>query len=856
MELLINSTEQMQPQERNDTVIVLYGRRPEDPEVRYRVNVFGFRPYFYVREDEARADETYLLSQECIEEIDYIGYDAFLEDEDLAKVYTPYPQHVGEAKDFFDDHWNADIPFTDRFRIDTGVKDVVEVPEPDGESAEIDCHWREIRPVEGGPRDATPTPQGGKDRFQNVDPRITTLDIEVDDRGDGFPAHGDERILSIVAHDSLTDETVGFLDLNGRAIEDALPNGAPENIDEVHVQDSERKMLIDFRTWFQQADPDIVTGWNSDDFDIPFIIERMNRIEGLNPNVLSPLGWAGVTRRGDPRIKGRVCYDLLEVYKANSFTELRSYKLDDVAEEELDEAKVEFTGSYYDLYQNDTEKFLKYNAHDVNLTAGINREAGVIDFRDALRREVGVDFEDSYNANDFIEMLCRRALKEREMAGPTASYDGDDDYEGAHVLDAHTGVEENVVGIDLSSLYPYTMAMLNASPETKCDPDDEGAALAANEVAFCLDEDGLFKELVDDALSLKSEYKERRNEAETDEEYERWSKKYLTAKTITNSIYGVTGWERFFLYDEDVAAAVTLTGQKVIKRTAEFVDNAGHNVIYGDTDSTYVSMPDELSMEECLDTARELCDELNEEIYPTLAASMGIPPEDNLWDIEVEAYMARFFQAGKKKRYAYLALWKDGREVDDPKPTIKGFASRRSDTAELTVETEKSIFEEILHGDPENAAQYVFEAAKEITDEAPDWDRIGIPGGMNNKIDPAHAGEDGYYAFHDDGYPQGAHPRAVWNANKILNLDLGSGDKPKRVYLEPKVFDDVARQINVIAFESGADMEPIEGSARVDVSRMIDTLLISPLGNILEAIDIDPRAAVRGQQQTGLGAFS
>jgi DNA polymerase I len=700
--------------------------------------------------------------------------------------------------------------------------------------------------------------------LQDLEPRVVTLDIEVDDRGDEFPELGEERILSIVAHDNYTDETRAFLDLDGKAIEDVLPEGEiPEAIDALDYRTDERQMLIAFRSWFEEMDPDLITGWNADDFDIPFIIKRMENIDGLNPNVLSPEGWSGISRGGEPRIKGRTVYDLLTVYKKNSFTNLRSYRLDDVAKEELDAEKIEFDGSYFDLYENNLYKFLDYNAHDVTLTVGINEEAGVIKFRDVLRREVGVDFEDSYDNKDFVDMMCRRKLRERQLAGPTRPPYGqepDSDLEGAYVFDAYTGVAKNVVGIDLASLYPYTMAMLNASPETKVDPDefDGPTAEASNGQHFRLDEDGLFKELVDDAISLKSDYKEKLLNAETPEERARWEEKYSSAKTITNSIYGVTGWVRFFLYDEAVAEAVTLTGQMVIKRTAEFVesDEVGLDVIYGDTDSTYIKYPDDKDREYCLEGAQNLCDTLNETIYPDLAESIGIPPEDNLWEIEVEAYMERFFQAGRKKRYAYLATWKDGQVIDDPKISVSGFSSKRSDSAQLTVETEEQVFDAILHGREGEVDDIIFDAAQEIQDDDPQWERIGIPGGMNNKIDPEHAGEDGYYAFSSEGYPQDAHPRAVWNSNKMLDVNITVSDKPMRVYIEQRAFEEVGRSIDVIAFLDGNDLQPIEDEISIDKPRMLETVIKRPLREVADAVGVDIDAAVKGQTQTGLGAFA
>lgn len=871
--LLINNTESRQPKERNDTLIELFGRDSEGEL--YPVTVVGFDPHFYAPADEVEEKEQYLLGNESIRRIEYGDFEA-LDGTKLSKVYTPYPQDVRDAREHFDDHYSADVPFTRRFRIDSGVRAVVEVPDPEGDDNHIECHWKEVRAVEGGSGDARGRGNTSETPLQNVDPRVMTLDIEVDDRGDAFPEIGEERILSIVAHDSYEDETRAFFDTDDRPAEECFPDGAPDGVDAIDARPNEYQMLMGFRDWLTERDPDIITGWNSDDFDIPFIIKRMNNV-GLNEDSLSRLGWAGMSNRGEPRIKGRTMYDLLTVYRKNQFTNLRSYSLDDVAEEELGAKKIEFEGSYFDLYQNDPEKFLRYNAHDVNLTVGIDKEAGVIEFRDILRREVGVDFEDSFDNKDFVDMMCRRKLKERGLVGPSRPAYGeepDSDYEGAFVFDAHNGLAKNVVGIDLASLYPYTMAMFNASPDTKVDgvTDDftveyvheSGvdaeipACIASNDQAFHLAEDGLFKALVDEAISLKADYKELRNNADTEEEYEQWDNKYGVAKTLTNSLYGVTGWERFFLYDEDVAEAVTLTGQTVLKRTAEYVEETGYEVIYGDTDSTYIKFPGDWSRQECLDTARELCQDLNDTIYPELAESMGIPAEDNLWEIEVEAYMESFFQAGRKKRYAYLATWKDGRDIEDPKPSISGFSSRRSDTAQLTVETEKEIFDAILHGEEDRVGTIVYEAAKEITDDDPDLDKIGIPGGMNKKItdDEQKGKRDEYYAVTaGGGYPQAAHPRAVYNANQILQSGITQNDKPKRVYLLDNYFEEVGRKIDVIAFNESAEIDQSEYTFHVDVPRMTDVLLVNPFGEVLSAIDVDVTAAVKGQEQAGLGAF-
>lgn len=145
-QLLINNIEQQQPQHRNDTVIKLFGRSPENPEDVVPVTVRGFGPYFYGRESEVRRKEDFLLEQEAIREIEYdIEIDG-LKDESLARVRTRKPQHVSEMKQLLDDTWAADVPFTNRFRIDTGLRAYAQVPDPD-ENGEVECTWDEVEPV-------------------------------------------------------------------------------------------------------------------------------------------------------------------------------------------------------------------------------------------------------------------------------------------------------------------------------------------------------------------------------------------------------------------------------------------------------------------------------------------------------------------------------------------------------------------------------------------------------------------------------------------------------------------------------------------------------------------------------------
>lgn len=154
VKLLVNNIEQNQPDHRNDTVIKLYGRSPQNPSERVPVKAFGFDPYFYVREAEAEPQEDFLLEQDCIREIECGDHES-LSGDSLAKIYPPYPQDTRNARELFDDTWEADVPFTRRFLIDTGIRAYIEVPdsceEPDG----YECHCSEITALQP-PGRATP----------------------------------------------------------------------------------------------------------------------------------------------------------------------------------------------------------------------------------------------------------------------------------------------------------------------------------------------------------------------------------------------------------------------------------------------------------------------------------------------------------------------------------------------------------------------------------------------------------------------------------------------------------------------------------------------------------------------------
>jgi DNA polymerase I len=897
------TTETLYP---NDTdfesvVVRLYGRIPtddpdEDPES-VTVTVKGFEPFFYTRESDS--DKVGVADYEDLVRYEKAPTTPLSErfshsPTQLTKVVTKYPHSVSVLRSEFEKTWEADCIFTERFRINQNIRTGVTVPSESRHGDHFVVDKEEIEPVE----------------IKDVEPRVLTLDIETDDRGSGFPDPGEARILSIAIHDSYTDEYEVFLDLHDTQFEDffsltseqTAKMGTNElSISELGMNEpdvltprpTEKAMLNAFALKLKDLDPDIIAGWNSGDssndgFDMPHIIKRM-KVVGATASRLSREREVEVQERGDdfiPKVKGRALYDLMDGWGDTKFTEPSSFKLDNVAQDVLDDAKIEHEEQgYYEMYAEDPVKFVNYNVKDTRLTVRINEEEGVLSFKKRLKDIIGVDWRRTHQNNEYVEMAVRRACVKHDLAMITA-YDnphvanstGDGvNYEGAHVEDAFTGLKYNVCGVDLASLYPMTQWMLNASPDTRIEAEgtewyelkdelDGQYVVAANGQKFRTDHDGIIRELVDEYHELKAEFKEQRNNAEYGtEEWETYAEIYNVLKTIYNSFYGYSGWDRSPLYNPDDAAAITLTGQKVIKGTAEYISqNAaeGAKVVYGDTDSNYVEFPKRWSQEYTLAYAEKLCHELETIVYPKLCDEFNIPRSDNRWEIEVEMRAKRFFMSGAKKNYSYLKMWDEGDDLDEKvndgkgKFDVTGYPCVKSNFSVMTKDVQEEVLEQIVRGgDKGSVVETVYEAASSIDAQDPDWDRLGIPQGLGQKIDPDRPGEDDTYSWSSTGdHPRGEAPRAAWFGNHLLDVNFSKGDKPKRAKVMPGETVN-GEAVDVIAYESRRDLEDID--LRMDVGEMQRKCLKDPMEDILKAFEIEPKAALKGktQSQSGLGAF-
>ncbi|ESS07510.1 MAG: DNA polymerase elongation subunit, family B [uncultured archaeon A07HB70] len=510
-------------------VVHVFGRTPDG--TREHVRVLEFEPYFYtptadLDEDPTEAYDAVLAARDA--DPDGEPFES-IRGERLTKVVTRTPRDVGSIRDDFETTYEADILFPNRFLIDKDVGGGIEAPARRLDDGRFQVHHEEVTAA-----------------AVDADLRVNTFDIEVDDRR-GFPEDGEEPIVCLTSHDSYRDEYVLWL-------YDAPDGTAPapddlsgyEQIDggaDVTVRSfaTESAMLDDFLSYVESTDPDILTGWNFEDFDAPYLLDRL---EVLDPDAEESLAAERLSRVdevwrggwGGPNVKGRVVFDLLYAYKRTQFTELESYRLDAVAELELDVGKERYSGDIGDLWEQEPTRLLEYNLRDVELCVEIDRKQSVIAFWDEVRRFVGCLLEDAPTPGDAVDVYVLHNAHGR-FALPTKGQQASEEFEGGAVFEPVTGVRENVTVLDLKSLYPMCMVTINASPETKVDPEtyDGETYRAPNGTHFRAEPDGMMREMVDELLTEREEKKSQRDEFDPGtDEYVQFDRQQAATKVIMN----------------------------------------------------------------------------------------------------------------------------------------------------------------------------------------------------------------------------------------------------------------------------------------------------------------------------------
>ena len=610
---------------------------------------------------------------------------------------------------------------------------------------------------------------------------ILTYDIECEmTSGLPNPEEATNELTSIALHDSATDQYwVLVMDKDGLMVEKTTDKAI------VIPFTDERDMLMKYLELYEMINPSIVTGWNIDYFDTPMLYNRIKRLLGeQQANRLSPIGqcfWSPYRKRFF--MAGVSYLDYISLYKIYNYGELPNYRLDTIAQIELGRGKIEYQGNLDQLFRDDIEKFIEYNLVDVELVVEFDRKLQFIDLCRGICHAGHVPYEDFVYSSKYLEGAMLTYLRRKGLVAPNKPADRqermqalrDNDQEkfiGAYVKAPIVGKYEWIYDLDLTSLYPSIIMTINISPETKIGKvkdwdvqkylkgevdtyyigDDAISkenlkeylekskfSIASNGVLYRTDTVGCIPGVLDLWFKQRVEFRklEKKYGQEGDKEkYAFYGKRQLVQKILLNSLYGVLGLPAFRFYDIDNAEAVTLTGQTVIKSTADMANikynkelntpNADSN-IYIDTDSVFFSAVPLMDKrtpnwrEESQDTiagyvdviAGEVQDYLNE-FYDVLSEKIfNVDKDKHRLEIKKE-YVAKAGLWIAKKRYAQWIIMNNGIPTD--KLDVKGLDVKRSSFPKAFQECMGTVLIDILRGKTEEElTAFVLDFKKNMT---------------------------------------------------------------------------------------------------------------------------------------------
>ncbi len=485
---------------------------------------------------------------------------------------------------------------------------------------------------------------------------IVSLDIETECEN-GFPdvSKAEEEITCLTLYSSIYRCYFVFSNKERGELDKDYFRKYKESGEKIKLIEAKNEcemLRLFLHLWSKKLEyPDIITGWNINGFDIPFLINRLYRVfgEDYTNNHLS--AWGKITSRerindyGHKFIKftieGTSILDYLEIYKSIALAKQESYKLDHVVHVELGEAKLDYGehGNMRDFYLKDYAKFVEYNLKDVWLINRLEEKLGLLQLSITLAYMAKVNFEDIFSSVKLIESLCYSQLYKKNiiMEIKKKKQSKTEKYLGAYVKNPQKGLHDWVASFDLNSLYPSIILALNISPETlrekyynkeitinkilnnKVDLSylkKYNITYSCNGHHFSREKTGFIPEIVEMLIvsrkAVKNEMLEKQSDYETlkkdlteQEKVKRQGYiqklhlKQWALKVLNNSIYGAMGNEYFAYYDVRLASAITHQGQYIIKYIEKELNKYMNKIcqtkgvdyiIYMDTDSIYVSL--------------------------------------------------------------------------------------------------------------------------------------------------------------------------------------------------------------------------------------------------------------------------
>jgi DNA polymerase-2 len=636
--------------------IYLFGRL-ESGESFLTIN--HFRPYFYIRKKDL--EKVAKIKTDLKYEKDESTFKNFF-DEPVAKITLNMPRDVPILRDMFHREdvvtYEADIRFVYRFLIDHGIKGSLDIEGEFKKGQYVDWIFEEP-----------------KLKHCDYKPNLRTISLDIES--------------------SMDMKNIYCISLYSKDFEKVLIVNE-KTLDKCESFKTEKEMLERFKEIIHHYDPDIITGWNLIDFDFKLISQKFK--EHKIDFVLGRAEWPCQVKINESFLKdssadfpGRVVLDGIHLLRI-SFISLRDFKLQTAASEILGEGKLDvFTdvdkGEEIErLYKKEPQKLADYNLKDSELVIKILEKKNLIDLTIQRSLLTGMQLDRVKSSIASLDNLYIRETMLKGFVCRTSDFkDREERIIGGFVKDSIPGIYDYINVLDFKSLYPSIMRTFNIDPLSFIPKGMhyEGETITAPNGARFKKQWGILPELL-------QKLSEQRDLAKKDKNVEQ----SFAIKITMNSFFGVLANPMCRFYSLDMANAITHFGQMIVKKTAELVEENGHRVIYGDTDSIFVETKSS-DYEGAKEIGLSVQSIINKH-WDGYAQNIGMK---NYLEIQFEKTFIRFMmpkirgtEKGAKKRYAGLLI-KEGKEKID----FTGLEFVRRDWTDVSKKFQLELLDRVFH---------------------------------------------------------------------------------------------------------------------------------------------------------------
>ena len=642
--------------------------------------------------------------------------------------------------------------------------------------------------------------------------------------------------------------------------------------DDSHVHyahcDNEIVLLDCFLDRWNSLNPNIVTGWNCRQFDIPYLVNRIKRLMGKDSSLrMSPwniIEEVTINSFGKKttvyQLVGIEILDFYELYQKFTYTQQESYKLNYIAHAELGQSKVDYSeyGSLQNLYRENHQKFIEYNIVDVKIVVDLEAKLKLIETATALSYSMHCNLSDCFTqVRMWDSCIHHYLLTQGIVVPPNRRTSKTEKFAGAYVKDPVPGMYNWVVSFDIASLYPHLIMQYNVSPETYLKQTDMSIVdnyldrsykitteniQAASGGEFSKTVQGFLPKLMEKFYSDRKRFKKEMQLAEKNGETDKirgLDMLQMAKKISLNSCFGFLGNQYSRFYDPDMAESITKTGQLTIRWIERDVNNYLNElngtsdvdyIIAADTDSIYINMEamvEKFAPENAVDFLNNACKTLiQDRIKKSLEELAGYMNAPQTLEMKREVIADRGVWTAKK-RYILNVHDNEGFRHDEPKLKIMGIEAVKSSTPEWARDKIKEALIIIMRSTNEELIEFVAKTKAEFSKLGPE--EAASPRGVNN-LEKYSDSE----TIYGKKCPIAVRGALLFNTFiqdvPNLNTRIQEGEKVRFIYLKENYMNE-----NVISFP---DYLPPELKLHdcIDYDLQFEKVFLNPVLKITDAI--------------------